>query len=185
MSWGNISFGFAERIFAFLGEAPIVKCKGAVWGKTMEGAQGQAALQKNGRGILELVWQAEDRISFNRTWVEILRREKSTWLQRIRLKLEGVIAKQKLPSLNNRDGWGGFSAVMFGSSSLSCFPYCYIIFKLNKPAVKSCPSQQPWSRTDQPRKDQVSCNDRRRHMSKNRRRCQETKDRWTSGKTNG
>lgn len=181
MSWGNISFGFAERSFAFLGEASIVKCKGAVWGKTMEGAQGQTALQKNGRGILELVWQAEDRISFNSTWVEILRRELVTKGQ---AEAWGVIAKQKLPRLSDRDGWGGFSAVMFGSSSLSCFIYCYIISKLNKPAVKSCPSQQPWSRPDQPRKDQVSCNDRR-HMSKNRRRCQETKDRWISGKTNG
>lgn len=70
----------------------------------MEGAQGQTALQKNGRGILELVREAEDGISFNSTWVETLRREKSTWLQSIRLKLEGVIAKQKLPNPSDRDG---------------------------------------------------------------------------------
>lgn len=55
----------------------------------MEGTQGQAALQKKGRGILGLVREAEDGISFNSTWVETLRREKSTWLQSIRLKLEG------------------------------------------------------------------------------------------------
>lgn len=140
---------FCWRNFAFLGEAPGVKCKGADWGKTMEAAQGQAALQKSGSGILELVSQVEDRISLNSTWVKTLREREINLVTKHQAEAWGEVAKQKLPNPSDRNGWGGFSAMMFGSSSLSWFLYCYFMLQTQQACSKILPLaatlDQDWS----------------------------------------